>query len=468
MSYQIELFHSLLNDFLNGESALLTLDGNVLAVRGVQPATYGTLNTAALTAHKYLNLQEGDIAILNDPYSGGSTLDEMTFVMAISEDLLWVVRKSLGKSVKISNSVEEEGLRIPPTPLLQKGQMNEVIMMAMQAHPACPPGLTEWLKTECQMLQSEALKLIEAIEFAGFDITAELIEDYLKLCRERARQIIAEKASGETRADIVLDSGELLRLNMEIHEGKIIMDFSGTSAAKTVWLTESATFGACYYAISRFYGFADISNSGTFSAVQIIKPTNCWLVAKYPAPISKGLVSGISALKSAIGLALSQIHRKHEKSLSCHCPLEIELQHQGRQMAFSIPGGEGATKEHDGQQAHIKYLSIEQLERELPVKVLRIDTRLSNGGKGKYSGGRGLLLKLEALQDTQLTWLTDLTLHRPRLPKECSHGDPTEIVLERSEGKNVLPVLGSQILAKGDTVVFCTGSGGGFGRAEPS
>ncbi|GEM_PF-1393617 len=468
MSYQIELFHSLLNDFLNGESALMTLDGNVLAVRGIQPATYGTLNTAALTAQKYLNLQEGDIAILNDPYSGGSTLNEMTFVMAISEDLIWVLRKSLGKSVKLANSVEEEGLRIPPTPLLQKGQMNEVIMSAMQAHPACPPGLAEWLRTQCQFLQSEAKKLIEAIEFAGFEITSELIDDYLKLCRDRARQIIAEKASGETRADIVLDSGELLRLNMEIHEGKVIMDFSGTSAAKTVWLTESATFGACYYAISSFYGFANISNSGSFSAVQIIKPTNCWLVAKYPAPISKGLVSGISALKSAIGLALSQIHRKHEKSLSCHCPLEIELQHQGHQIAFSIPGGEGATQGHDGQHAHMKHLSIEQLERELPVKVLRVDSRHSNGGNGKYTGGRGLLLKLEALAETQLTWMTDLTLHRPRLPKDCSHGDPTEIILEHSDSKSTLPVLGQQTLAKGDTVVFCTGSGGGFGRAEQS
>lgn len=464
MSYQNELFHALLNDFLQGESALMTIEGDVLAVRGSNPVSYGTLTTAASTASKYLKLQEGDIALLNDPYSGGSLLCDMTFVMAVSEDLLWVSRRSLGHSVKIAKSVEEEGLRIPPTPLRQKNQLNEMILSAMQAHPACPSHFVAWLKEQCADMTLKATKLHEAIEYTGFTITGELIEDYIDLCRKSSVQKISERASGETRVDIVLDSGELLRLNMEIHDGKISLDFSGTSAAKTVSLTESATYGVCFYTLSRYYGFEQLANSGSFSILQITKPTGCWLIGKYPTPTYKGMTCGVAALQTALELALSQIHQKSEKALSSHCALNFDLHHQDKHVLLSLPGGTGATPQHEGDAAHLSSFSIEQLERDFPVKVHRVDQRHSTGGKGKFNGGRGLIVKLEAREEIQGAWMTDLTLHRPRISKNCTHGDTCEVSMEHEGTHKALPVLGQQKFAKGDVVTLCSGSGGGFGK----
>ncbi|KYG64505.1 methylhydantoinase [Bdellovibrio bacteriovorus] len=464
MSYQIELLHSLLNDFLQGESALLTTEGDVLAVKGQDPVTYGTLTTAANTASKYLKLEEGDIALLNDPYSGGSVLCDMTFIMAVSEDLLWVTRQSVNKSVRITKSVEEEGLRIPPTPLRQKNQVNEMILAAMQAHPACPPQFVEWIKAQIQTLTVKAKKLHEAIELTGFTITGELIEEYLELSKQAAVQRISERASGEARVDIVLDSGELLRMNMEIHDGKISLDFSGTTAAKTVSLTESATYGACFHALSRFYGFDQFANSGSFSILQITKPTGCWLVGKYPAPTYKGMTCGVAAIKTAMELTLSQIHHKNEKALSSHCPLHFDLQHKEQHALLTLPGGKGARSDQEGEAALLKPFSIEQMERDFPVKIQRVDSRHSAGGKGKHNGGRGIIVKLEVRDEVEAAWLTDLTLHRPRIPKNCSHGDASEMSLERAGEHKLLPVLGQQKFQAGDILTLCSGSGGGFGK----
>ncbi|AHZ86302.1 hypothetical protein Bb109J_c0960 [Bdellovibrio bacteriovorus] len=466
MNYQIELLHSLLNQFLVGESALMTLDGDVLGVRGQQPVTYGTLTTAASTAAKYLKLQEGDIALLNDPYSGGSLLSEMTFVMAVSEDLLWVSRRPMDTQVKIVKSIEEEGLRIPPTPLRQKNQLNEMILAAMQAHPACPPEFVPWLKTQVADLTAGAKKLVDAIELTGFTVTGELIEDYLRISKKAATKKISESASGEARVDVVLDSGELLRLNMEIQDGKISLDFSGTTAAKTVSLTESATYGACFHALSRHYGFTDLANSGSFSVLQITKPSGCWLVGKYPAPTFKGMTCGVAALQSAIELALAQIHHKQESSLGSHCALQFDLQSGSKHALLTLPGGEGAKASRDGVSAHLDAISLEQLERDFPIKVLRVDQRHSNGGKGKFSGGRGVVMKIEVCGELSATWMTDLTLHRPRLLKNCSHGDPAEVTLEQRDVAKTLPVLGQQKFAAKDILTLCSGSGGGYGRAE--
>lgn len=464
MNYHIELFHSLLNDFLQGESALLTLDGDILAIRGANPVTYGTLPAAALTAIKYLPLQEGDIVILNDPYSGGSLLGEMTFVMAVSEDLLWVTRRPLENKVKISKSVEEEGLRIPPTPLLQKNQLNEVILNAIQSHPACPPHFKGWLKEQCQDLTTKAHKLLQAVELSGFTITAELIEDYLELCKNAAWQKINERSSGETRVDVVLDSGELLRILMEIHDGKITLDFSGTSNSKTVSLTESATLGACFYTLARFYGFEHIANSGSFSVLQLTKPTGCWLVGKYPAPTYKGMTCGVAALETALDLALSQVHQKGEKALSSRCSLRFDLKNESKNKVLTLPGGSGATPSAPGASAQTKAFSIEQLEKDFPVKVQRIDHRHSAGGKGKNPGGRGLIMKFEIRESLEASWMTDLTLHRPRISKNCTHGDVGEVSVERDGDVKILPVSGQQKFSAGDILTLCSGSGGGYGR----
>ncbi|UYL09745.1 hydantoinase B/oxoprolinase family protein [Bdellovibrio sp. SKB1291214] len=466
MSYQIELFHSLLSDFLQGEAALMTTEGDVLSLRGSNPVSYDTLVKAARTVTKYLKLAEGDIALLNDPYSGGTTLDEITFIMAVSEDLVWVNRRPLGKYLKLVKSVEEEGLRIPPTPLRQKGQLNEMILGAMSAHPACPPQFTEWVKAQCAEMIVSAQKLHDTIEGTGLSVTGDLIEEYVGLSKKLAVQRISEKASGETRVDVVLDSGELLRLNLEIQDGKVVMDFGGTSAAKTLHLTESATYGACFHAISKFYGFDKYSNSGSFSVLQVTKPAGCWLMAKYPASTLKGMTCGVAALQTAIDLALNNIHNKNEKALSSYAPLMLQLNHGASQAFLNIEGGQGATQDHDGQGAHIEGLSIETLERQLPVHVQRMDRRHSNGGKGKYSGGRGLIFKVEALEEIEASWLTDMTLHRPRLPKSCSHGDPCEVTLENGDSTKSLPVLGQQKIHKGEVLSLCSGTGGGYGRAE--
>lgn len=464
MNYHVELFQSLLNDFLQGESALLTLEGDILAIRGTNPVTYGTLPTAALTATKYLQLQEGDIVILNDPYSGGSLLGEMTFVMAVSEDLIWVTRRPMEKKVKISKSVEEEGIRIPPTPLRQKNQLNEIIIDAIQAHPACPPHFKDWLKKQCQDLTEKAQKLIEAIELSGFTVTGELIEDYLELSKNAAWQKINERSSGETRVDVVLDSGELLRVSMDIHDGKITLDFGGTSSAKTVSLTESATLGACFYTLARFYGFEQIANSGSFSVLQLTKPSGCWLVGKYPAPTYKGMTCGVAALETALDMALSHIHQKGERALNSRCSLRFDLKNDSKNKVLTLHGGCGATPSEAGASAHTKAFSIEQLERDFPVKVQRIDHRQSMGGKGKNPGGRGLIMKFEIKDVVEGAWMTDLTLHRPRISKNCTHGDAGEILIERQGETKNLPVLGTQKFAPGDIVTLCSGSGGGYGK----
>lgn len=448
MNYQTELFHSLLNSFLNEDAALMLTDGTVLAVRGKSAPIYGTLAAAATTVSKYLKLKENDVAILNDPYSGGTTLNEMTFVMAVSEDILWMRNVPLSSNFVFAKSIEEEGLRIPPTPILMNGQINEMILGAMGAHPLCPPNLVDWVKSEIATMQNSAKRLHEAIEFSGLQVTPEIINSYISASRQAAADKISDSASGDTRVDITLDSGELLRVSMEIHEGKVTLDFSGTSAGKATFLTESAVYGVCFETISRFYGFTHLANSGSFSSLQIVSPAVCWLNAKYPSPAYRGVTIGASALKNAIELALLQIHSKSALALNCGISTRLQMNAQDCSTVLNIGIGGGASNQQSGHQANSSFLSIEQLEKNHPLKVKEVKLKTSLEEESfKQTGGRGVEISFIAVSDLPLRWMTDLTESSPRLPKNFVRRAITQFQLIDTKGTE------QSLSAQGDTVL---------------
>jgi N-methylhydantoinase B len=180
------------------------------------------------------------------------------------------------------------------------------------------------------------------------------------------------------------------------------------------------------------------------------------------------MTCGVAALETALDMALAQIHSKGERALSSLCALRFDLKSDSKNRVLTLRGGSGATPSHAGASAQTKAFSIEQLERDFPVKVQRIDHRQSNGGKGKNPGGRGLIMKLEVREALEVSWMTDLTLHRPRISKNCTHGDAGEVLIERQGEIKNLPVLGQQLFNAGDVLTLCSGSGGGYGRETPT
>ncbi|MNJ98450.1 Acetophenone carboxylase delta subunit [compost metagenome] len=466
MSYQIELFHNLLNEFLRGDSALLTTDGDILAVRGIDPVCCGTLTTAASTVIKYLKLQEGDVVLLNDPYSGGSVLSSFTFVTALSEDLLWAKTLHQQKQWTMVKSLEEEGLRIPPTPIRQNGKLNEMILSAMQGHPACPPQFVDWLKEQCVSISKDCQRFLHTAETIDLDITGDLIKEYFNLCKQVAMHKITEAAPGDARVEVYLDGGDMIRLKMEVSDGHLNLDFSGTTTSKTVNLTDSATYGTCFHWLANYYGFLDFANTGTFSVVHVTKPAGCLLQSKYPAPTMKGMSDGVAALQMALQLAMSQIHSKREMAPSSVSPLRLQIKKDSHQLSLALPGGKGAAITREGKSACglCETMSVERLEREFPLVVQRLDYRTDSGGKGKFNGGKGLTLKFAAMEDVEITWMSDLNVHKPRISKNCTHGDNNEVSLQTSEGLKQLPPQGHLKLKAGDIPTFSSGSGGGWGK----
>ncbi len=465
MTYHFEVFQFLLHDFIGHNAAIVTPTGQVLALNGPNADASGTLPMAGSIVNRYFHLQKGDVVLLNDPYSGGSTLGEFTFVVGLSENLIWISRQALTSQVCFAKSIEDEGLRIPPTPLRQNGQINKAILQAMAAHPACPSDFEAWLLSQIERLLLHSAKFQRALDSIGFVIDENLIQNYIDLSRKAALRKLHENAFGETRVDVYLDSGELLRVNVNIQDSQIRIDFGGTSSSKNIALTEAATYGVCLSTIGRFYGFQKIANSGSFSVVQVIQPSGCWLNAKYPAPTTIGFHNGVAALECALELALSHIHFKKEKSPDTHCPLKIEWRYQDRRSVLNLTGGQGASIDRPGRAARLQNFSVEQLEKEFPLQVLKINRRQSIQITAKHQGGSGIEMHLKVLAPVEAAWLSDLANPIPRLSKSCSIGEGSHLLLSRNGSVYSLPSCGTQSFETGDILTLISGNGGSYGLA---
>ena len=117
-------------------AACLTGNGDLIALKYETLADIGTLSASAVSVLRYLPLKMGELAILNDPYSGGTVLSHVTLVTPLSDasssamgaGLFLAFRIGFRPRLVMTNSLEEEGLRIPPTPLAHNRKINLMII----------------------------------------------------------------------------------------------------------------------------------------------------------------------------------------------------------------------------------------------------------------------------------------------------------------------------------------------------
>lgn len=439
----------------------------------------GTFPQAAQICQAYLKLQEGDMALLNDPYSGGTTLSMMTLVTPVqvsplpAPPFLLVHRLGFRARLTFSDKVDEEGLRIPPTPLVQNHQVNEAILSAIAAHPHCPEGFAPRLHEAMTktFLVRDQLKVL----FQALGPQKDLLKDYFKFSKEIVQRKLDEWASGEARVEARFDNGDAIQLHLELTDHSVNLNFRGTSASKKICLTEAATFGACFGAFKAFLGGHIPVNHGSFSFIQVSTPLGCLLNSKYPSPTFKGMTDGSALVASTVLQALGKVVSSQEISQGAVTLAKVDLQFQdGRRFFDVLPGGIGATAKGPGADGLSYWVrdqlqpSIEEIEKRFPILIKKMGVRAGSAGKGQHSGGQGLFKQYELLAPAKLNWLLDQTKARPQGARGGMAGMSGEIHVLRAgqSKKELLNFEGSLELAAGDKIILHSAGGGGWGSAK--
>jgi N-methylhydantoinase B len=131
--------------------AVYDANGQVLAMGDHMPVHLGSMPASVAAARAAFPLYAGDIALLNDPFSGGTHLPDLTMVLPVflpgaRRPAFYVANRAhhadvggaLAGSMGPAREIFQEGLRIPPVKIFRHDQLNQDVMALLLANVRTP------------------------------------------------------------------------------------------------------------------------------------------------------------------------------------------------------------------------------------------------------------------------------------------------------------------------------------------
>ena len=452
-------------------TALFDERGRMIAQAEHIPVHLGAMPDAVAAVMR-LDLEPGQVAILNDPYTGGTHLPDVTLVsrtvlgFAVSRahhaDVGGIEPASLPA---FSHTLQEEGVVLPPQLLT-----DEVLERFVEATRQ-PEERRGDLRAQLSAHRLAERRLEELCTRRGRARVAAAMDELYAYSERMVRAAIAELPDGRGEAEDVVEAVESdlpIHCAVEIAGDAIRIDFTGTALQYDGNLNcpLAVTKSACYFVV-RCLTEPDLpASGGAFAPVSVTAPEGCLVNARPPAAVVAGNTETSSRIVDVVFAALGQL-----------MPVPAAGQGTMNNLAFgndrftyyeTVGGGQGACPDADGPSGvHVAMSNTlatptEAIELEYPFRVERWELRLGSGGNGSYRGGDGVVRELRMLEDCRLSVLAERRRNAPPGRAGGEDGAPGRTLVN---GEEQPPKLTRQ-LHGGDVVRVETPGGGGHGRAD--
>jgi N-methylhydantoinase B len=450
-------------------TALFDDRGRMIAQAEHIPVHLGAMPDA-VEAVMLLGLGPGQTAILNDPYTGGTHLPDVTLVsrtvlgFAVSRahhaDVGGIEPASLPA---FSRMLEEEGVILPPQLL------TEAVFERFVEATRRPQERRGDLRAQLAAHRLAERRLEELCARRGREQVAAAMDELYAYSERMVRAALARLPDGRGQAEDVVEAvdGDLpIRCSVELVGDVIRIDFAGTAPqyAGNLNCPLAVTKSACYFVV-RCLTEPDLpASGGAFAPVTVTAPEACLVNARPPVAVAAGNTETSSRVVDVVFAALGKI-----------VPVPAAGQGTMNNLALgndrftyyeTVGGGQGACPDADGPSGvHVAMSNTlatpaEAIELEYPLRVERWELRRDSGGKGAHEGGDGVVRELRVLEDCRLSVLAERRRHAPSGRGGGEDGAPGRTLVN---GEEQPPKLTRQLRAD-DVVRVETPGGGGYGQ----
>ncbi len=487
-------------------AALFTADGELLVQAEHIPVHLGSMPASVAAAIEAFDgrLRPGDQVVLNDPFAGGTHLNDLTLVAPCFLDgrlVGWAANRAHhadvggmapGSIPADATEIYQEGLRIPPV-LLTPGV--EHILGANSRTPDERRG---------DLDAQRGANVVGVERLAALAATGAPFDEITAYGERRMRAALAEVPDGRwTFADVIDSCGPRpdqqrpahIEVTLTVDGESAVFDFTGTDRQRpgNVNAVEAVTVSAVAFALRSATDPTIPANGGALRPVTVVAPPGTLVAARPPAAVGAGNVEVSQRVADVCLGALAMAMPGRLGGASQGTMNNTLVGGTGWVYYETVGGGQGGRPGRAGMSGvhtgmtntdqvdyqpnpgmsgvhtgmtNTRNTPIEALERAYPMRVVRYRLRRGSGGAGFSRGGEGIERDLMMLEDVTVSIITERRVSRPW---GMAGGEPGE------RGENWLLRQGDETRAErlidkctirmraGDVLRLLTPGGGGWG-----
>jgi N-methylhydantoinase B/oxoprolinase/acetone carboxylase alpha subunit len=488
-------------------AAVFTGGGELLVQAEHIPVHLGSMPASVAAAiGAGLDLGPGEQAVLNDPFAGGTHLNDVTLVapcFASGRLIAWVANRAHhadvggmapGSIPPAASEIYQEGLRLPPI------RLSRDVVAVLAANSRAPGERRGDLEAQAGANRVGVARLAE---LAGRSAHFAEVVDYGE---RRMRAALQELPDGVWTASDVLDSTGpapaqqhpvTIRLRLVIEGSAALFDFSRTESQRpgNVNAVAAVTASAVAWALRTVTDPTIPANGGALRPVRVVIPAGSIVGAEPPAAVGAGNVEVSQRVADVCLRALAQAAPSRVGAAGQGTMNNVIVGGRAGWVYYeTIGGGQGGRPGRPGMNGvHTAMTNTdryerlplpgmsgvhtgmtntmdtptEALERTYPLRVLRYRLREGSGGQGLAPGGDGIERVIQVLEPATLSLITERRVSRPW---GLAGGGPGAAGANwlwpaGDEGRRV--PLGDKVtieLQAGDAVQVLTPGGGGWGQ----
>jgi len=484
---------------LDYSCAIYDEHGHTIAQGDHMPVHLGAMPLSVEAAIQQVNMDPGDVVILNDPFRGGTHLPDITLVQPVFLDgeaapAFYVANRAHHSdvggispgSMPLAQEIFQEGLILPPIKLVRRGEICPDVMALILANVRTPAEREGDLSAQIASNRVAEARLRALVARYGLERVrshARAAQDYAERI---LRRTIATIPDGEySFEDVVDDDGFRrerigIRATVRIAGDQAEVDFTGTELQTSggVNANFAITLSATLYCFRCLVQEDVLYNSGISRAIRVIAPPGTIVNAVRPAAVAGGNVETSQRITDvvlgALAKALPNIIPAASQGTMNNVALGGRRPDDGTPFAYyeTIGGGMGGRNGLAGLSGVHTHMSntrntpIEAIEHYLPLRIHRYGLRHDSSGDGRYPGGEGILREYEMLTETSITLLSERHTSHPYGAQGGEPGGCGRNTVIRADGSvETVPAKAWLELRPGDRLRIETPGGGGYGPA---
>jgi N-methylhydantoinase B len=481
--------------------AIFDGQGRAIAMGDHMPVHLGSMPLSVQAAIAAIAFAPGDIAILNDPYAGGTHLPDITMVLPVFlpggvKPAFYISNRAhhadvggrFAGSMGPAQSIYEEGIRIPPVRIVRGGQLDREMLDLILLNVRTPREREGDLDAQIGACRVGERRILEVAEKYGVSRLESIVDELLDYSERLVRAELRTMPAGEFSAEDWLDDDGVtdeprriaVRLKLNPEAGEIHVDFAGSSpqVAGSVNAVRAITLSACFYVLRCLLDEDAPATAGILRPLTVATAAGSIVDASPPAAVAGGNVETSQRIVDVLLRALAKAIPERVPAASAGTMSNLTIggvdprSNEPFTYYETAAGGMGARPGLDGisgVQTHMTNslnTPVEALEYAYPFRVRRYSYRDGSGGDGQFRGGDGLIREIEMLTSAQLTLLAERRRFRPYGFQGGAEGAAgTASVVDAGGAKETkLPGKCSLQLSAGQAVRIETPGGGGWGK----